>query len=156
MADKSLIRSFGAATFSCAILFAAGPATAATPAQWVTNGGTACQKILTTEITGTILGGKGTVKMLSPQSCDYGTEMGHIAITLKVITPQSFDAFMQYLVDPQPLAGVGDKAFQSMIGITAIKGNRGCDVDADGALKLKGPALGAKLGAICNKLFALP
>lgn len=142
-----------------AAMLVTGPALAGTSAvQWASNGATVCEKYLTPDVTGTIFKKKGSPKTLSPQSCAYGSDVDGITITLKLITAESFAAFEKYLVDPKPLAGVGDSAFQSMIGITAIKGDRGCDIDVDGAgsLKLHDAALASKLGEICNKLFALP
>jgi hypothetical protein len=125
------------------------------------GGGLACEKYLTPDVIAAILNGApGERKKLSPQSCSVTTtdDAGNLTITLTNATPQGFDAYQKYLVDPQPLSGVGDRAVQSMIGISSIKGNNmGCDIDAGGApgsLKLRGKALGDKLGAICNKIFA--
>jgi hypothetical protein len=128
---------------------------------FATRGGDACGKYLTADVVASILDGPtGPAKKLSAQSCSVTTtdDAGSITITLNSATPQSFDAYQKYLVNPKPLAGVGDKAVQSMIGISSIKGtNTGCDIDAGGApgsLKLRGEALGQKLGAICNAIYA--
>ncbi len=128
-------------------------------AQWVANGATACQRFLTLDVTSAILAKPGAFTRLSPQSCSYKADNGSIAITLTQTSMASFAARQEFLADPKPLAGVGDKAVQHAIGILAIKGDRGCGINTVGALgafKLGGPALGAKLGAICNDLFALP
>ena len=59
---------------------------------------------------------------------------GRIAITLADGGPSTYDAFQKYLVNPEPLPGVGDKAAQSVIGIVAVKGaDRMCTIDAGGA-----------------------
>jgi hypothetical protein len=128
---------------------------------FASRGGDACGKYLTPDVVASILNGTaGPAKKLSPQGCSVTTtdDGGSITITLNNATPQSFDAYQKYLVNPKPLAGVGDKAVQSMIGISSIKGtNTGCDIDAGGApgsLKLHGEALGQKLGAICNAIYA--
>jgi hypothetical protein len=130
---------------------------------WVANGATACDAYLTQSVTADILTHPaGQSKKLSPQSCTYDTtdDGGSISVTLANAGPATFDSYQQYLANPVPLAGVGDKASQSMIGIVAVKGNdRMCTIDAGGApgsLRLKGEELGRKLGAICNQLFALP
>lgn len=99
---------------------------------------------------------------MSIQACSFTTsdDGGSISITLSNAGPAAFDAYQKYLVDPQPLSGVGDRASQSVTGIDAVKGgDRSCSIDAGGApgsLRLKGAELGQKLGAICNQLFALP
>ena len=66
---------------------------------------------------------------------------------------------MKYLTDPVPVAGVGDKAVRTMLGIEAAKGaDRMCSIDVmpPFATKTSGEALAHKLGTICNQLFALP
>jgi hypothetical protein len=99
---------------------------------------------------------------LSAQACSYTTidSAGTISITLTNGGPPTYDAFQKYLVNPEPLPGVGDKAAQAVIGIVAVKGaDRMCTIDAGGApgsLQLHGAELGQKFGAICNQLFALP
>ena len=56
------------------------------------------------------------------------------------------------------LAGVGDRAVQYTLGITAYKApNRVCTfllVGDDGYFKQSGSQLGKTLGAACNRLFA--
>ena len=130
---------------------------------WQKNGAQACERYLTHDVVASILAtADGASKTLSVQACSFSTSdnSGSISITLSSAGPAAFDAYQKYLVDPQPLSGVGDKASQSVIGIDAVKGtDRSCSIDAGGApgsLRLKGPELGQKLGALCNQLFALP
>jgi hypothetical protein len=130
---------------------------------WTANGAGACDRYLKPDVVAAILNNPaGANKTLSAQACSYSTSDsgGAITITLTSAGPLAFDAYQKYLVNPQPLPGVGDKASQSMIGIVAVKGNdRNCSIDAGGApdaLRLQGAELGKKLGEICNQLFALP
>lgn len=132
-----------------------------TSGDFASLGGGACAKYLTPDVVAAILSKPaGPPKTLSPQSCSVTSDAagGSISITLDDAGSQAFDAYLQYQVNPQPLAGVGDKAVQSLIGIAAFKSpNKGCNIDAGGApgsLKITGPALGKALGAICNQLFA--
>lgn len=128
---------------------------------FASRGGDACAKYLTPDVVSAILDGKtGPATKLSPQGCSVSTldNGGSISITLNAASSQAFDAFQKYLTDPKPLAGVGDRAVQSMTGISSIKSpNMGCDIDAGGApgsLKIHGAALGQKLGEICNRIYA--
>jgi len=130
---------------------------------WIANGAGACDRYLKPDRVAAILNNPaGANKTLSPQACSYNTtdSGGTITITLTDAGPAAFDAYQKYLVDPQPLPGVGDKASQSMIGIVAVKGtDRNCSIDAGGAadaLRIRGAELGKQLGEICNQLFALP
>jgi hypothetical protein len=130
---------------------------------WTANGAGACDRYLKPDVVSAILNNPaGANKTLSPQSCSYSTtdSGGTITITLTDAGPVAFDAYQKYLVNPQPLPDVGDKASQSMIGIVAVKGtDRNCSIDAGGApdaLRIRGAELGKKLGEICNQLFALP
>jgi hypothetical protein len=130
---------------------------------WINNGAHACERYLNSDFVASILTtADGASKPLSGQACSYVTRDagGSITITLSNAGPAAFDAYQKYLVDPQPLSGVGDRATQSVIGIDAVKGaDRSCSIDAGGApdsLRLKGTALGQRLGTICNQLFALP
>jgi hypothetical protein len=130
---------------------------------WIANGAGACNRYLSHGVVAAILNNPaGANKTLSPQACSYSTSDsgGTITITLTNAGPLAFDAYQKYLVNPQPLPGVGDKASQSMIGIVAVKGtDRNCSIDAGGApdaLRMRGAELGQKLGEICNQLFALP
>jgi hypothetical protein len=126
---------------------------------WTSLGATACAKYFTPDVTGSLLAAPhGTPKTLSPQACSFDTGGGNISITLIADNATGFDAFSKNLVDPHPLAGVGDKALRHMTGIAAYKApSRVCTIDAVGApgfTKLSGDALGLALGAVCNKLFA--
>ena len=130
---------------------------------WIANGATACDKYLTPDVVAAILSHPaGKTKRLSGQACTFESNDsgGNISITLSNAGSAAFDQYQQYLVDPRPLAGVGDKASSSLTGIDAVKGNdRTCTIDAGGApgsTKLTGDALAQKLGEICNKLLALP
>jgi hypothetical protein len=142
------------------------PSTAAANAgagsHWTDYGATACDTYLTPEVVAQILTNpEGRSRKLSAQACTYESadHGGSITITLTSAGPDAFDHYQQYLVNPVPLPGVGDKASRSMIGIDAVKGNdRTCTIDAGGApgsTRLRGEALAQHLGAICNKLFAL-
>ena len=137
--------------------------TASGAASWTTNGATACDRYLTPVMVAEVLTHTaGRTRKLSSQACTYETadNSGSISITLTNAGPAAFDRYQQYLVNPVPLPGVGDKASRSMIGIVALKGNdRTCTIDAvgpPGSTKLAGEALARQLGGICNDLFALP
>jgi hypothetical protein len=129
---------------------------------WIANGATACARYLTPDVVAEILTQPaGKSDKLSPQACSFNaTNYSSIAITLMAAGPETFDHYQQSLVNPVPLAGVGDKASRSAIGIDAVKGtDRMCTIDvtgAPGSTRLHGEALAQKLGQICNKLFALP
>lgn len=132
-------------------------------ATWTDHGATACDEYLTSAfVAGVLAHPTGKSKKLSPQSCTYQTtdNYGSISITLTGGGPAAFDQHQQFLADPVPLSGVGDKASRSIIGIEAVKGNdRTCAIDTvgpPGSLKLSGEPLARQLGTICNKLFALP
>ncbi len=181
MSTRILLRTIIAAEMTCAI--AACSRGAPTPAGgagapvssssssthtaatsgWIANGATACEKYLTRDVVAAILTNPaGQSKQLSAQACTYETSdnTGHISITLAAAGPEAFDRHQEFLADPHPLAGVGDKASRSLIGIDAVKGqDRMCTIDADGppgATRLTGEPLAQKLGEICNRLFALP
>lgn len=124
-------------------------------------GGDACAKYLTPEIVTRILGtATRPAKKLSAQACSVETTDagGTITITLNAANAATFKAYQKYLPNPQPLAGVGDQAVQTMLGITSIKApNVGCDIDAGGApgsVKEGRAALGKDLGDICNRIYA--
>jgi hypothetical protein len=164
--NRLILIGIGVGAALCAATGCSGSsATAAAVAgnHWTDNGATACDTYLTHDLVSAVLTNPaGQSKKLSVQSCTYQTSDsgGSITITLTNAGLSAFDHYQQYLVNPVPLPGVGDKASQSIIGIDAAKGaDRGCDIDAGGApgsLKLHGAELGQKLGAICNQLFALP
>lgn len=141
----------------------AGQDAPGSPRAWTANGATACARFLKPEVASVLLTHPaGHPKTLSEQSCAYETDdnSGSIGITLSGAGPDAFDHYQQFLVDPQPLPGVGDKASRSVTGIDAVKGaDRTCTIDAvgpPGGTKLEGAALAQKLGTICNALFALP
>ena len=104
----------------------------------------------------------GQGKKLSSQACTYETtdDSGSLSITLTNAGPSAFDSYQQFLVNPVPLSGVGEKASGSLIGIDAVKGHdKTFTIDAVGpprSNRLPGEALARQLGAICNELFALP
>jgi hypothetical protein len=129
---------------------------------WVANGLTACDKVLTAEFVAQVLTHpQGHVEQSGSQGCAFADGRGgRIAIILANAGPADFDRHQEYLADPVPLQGVGDKASQTILGIEAFKApNRMCTIHAGGApgsLRLQGPALGQKLGGICNQLFSLP
>jgi len=138
-----------------------GTAAPAASANWTANGATACDRYLTPAVVAEILKNPaGHGKPTSAWSCAYETsDYGNINITLMAVGAAGLDAHLKYLADPTPLAGVGDKAVRTAIGIEAVKGaNRMCSIDAmpPFAMKVSGEALAQKLGAICNQLFALP
>ncbi|HTL97055.1 MAG TPA: hypothetical protein VL157_16025 [Gemmatimonadaceae bacterium] len=131
----------------------------ASTGNWTSLGATACATYFTPDVTKNLLANPpGTPKTLSAQACSLETSGGNISVTLISDNVAGFDAFSKNLVDPQPLAGVGDKALQHMTGIAAYKApDRVCTIDAVGApgfVKPSGEALGQALGAVCNKLFA--
>lgn len=136
------------------------PAPAAS-ANWTANGATACDRYLTPAVVADILKNPaGHSKPTSGWSCAYETsDYASIGITLMAVGIAGLDQHLKYLSDPTPLAGVGDKAVRTAIGIEAAKGaNRMCSIDAMPPLatKVSGEALAQKFGAICNQLFALP
>lgn len=137
---------------------ATGGGSAGSGGTWTSLGATACAKFLTPDVTSALLSSPGTAKTLSAQACSLETDGGNIGITLIADGAAGFDAFTKTLADPHPLAGVGDKAVQSMIGIAAFKApSKVCTIDAVGApgfVKQSGEQLGQTLGAVCNKLFA--
>ena len=140
-----------------------GSAAAGAVNAWIANGATACDTYLTPDVVKAVLTNPaGQSKKLSSQACTYEApdNGGGITITLSNAGPTVFDQYQQYLVNPVPLPGVGDKASQSIVGIDAVKGlDRMCTIDAGGApgsLRVHGEELGKNLGAICNQLFALP
>jgi len=130
-------------------------------ASFANGGGDACAKYLTPEIIARIIGtATRPAKKLSVQACSVETTDagGTITITLNAADAATFKAYQQYLPNPQPLAGVGDQAVQTMLGISSIKApNMGCDIDAGGApgsVKEDRATLGKELGDICNRIYA--
>ncbi|MGH6739466.1 MAG: hypothetical protein ACREDY_10650 [Bradyrhizobium sp.] len=128
---------------------------------WIANGGTACNRFLTPDVVGKIFKNPaGESKKSTEQGCRFETpDFAMISITLTAGGPAVLDAHMKYLDNPLPLSGVGDKAVRTRSGIEAVKGNdRMCGIDVMPPFgnKISGEALALELGAICNKLFALP
>jgi hypothetical protein len=131
---------------------------------WAANGATACEKYLTPDVVAAIwIHPGGHVKAGDDDhSCGYQSDNSgrSIAIMLANDGPDSFNGGYKYLVNPVPLANVGDKASLTANGVVAVNGDdRTCHVDVygeDAALKVSRETLGQMLGGICNKLFALP
>ncbi len=128
---------------------------------FVSGGGDACAKYLTPDVIAKILNAPVRApEVLSPNSCTVKRmdHAGSITITLFTSPAESFQSSLKNLVDPTPLAGVGDDAVQSLIGISAVKKpNMWCDIDAGGAAaSTRGShsTLGKELGDICNRIFA--
>lgn len=127
---------------------------------WIANGASACEKYLTPEFVARIFKNvNGHSKKLNSQGCNFeNADFSSINITLMAAGPAVFDAHMQYLTNPVPLAGVGDRGVRSATGVEAVKGqDRMCSIDVMPPFgnKLSGEALAQKTGEICNKLFAL-
>ena len=125
------------------------------------GGGSACAKYLPPDVVATIIGTPTRpAKTLSAQSCtiERADDAGSITITLSNADAASFKAYQQYLSEPKPLAGVGDQATQTTLGIVSIKApNMGCDIDAGGApgsVKMDRATLSKQLGDICNRIYA--
>lgn len=136
---------------------------AAGSTDWTANGATACAKYLTPGVVGAIMvAPTGHAKQYSASSCGYISDTtGGITIGLSIKDVAVFRQEMKMIAGTNPLSGVGDAAYWNEGGaISAVKApNRECDASAlavGAATKVKGAELGAKLGAICNKLFALP
>jgi hypothetical protein len=140
---------------------AATGSTSGSASSFVNGGGDACAKYLSPDIVAKIIGAPTRpAKKLSAQSCtvERTDDAGSITITLNAADAASFKAYQQYLPNPQPLAGVGDQAVQTMLGISSIKApNMGCDIDAGGApgsVKEDRATLGKELGDVCNRIYA--
>jgi hypothetical protein len=125
---------------------------------WTANGATACEKYLTPDVLAAIL----RVPAERPQRVDANScQLGMIYISLKVADIDAFRQELPMIAYTHPLAGVGDAAYWNAAGaVSAVKGHdRGCDIAAmveSGQFKIRDAELAQKLGAICNKLFALP
>ena len=173
MYDISSVRCIALACAACVLAAcshgastdAHGSATSAsassTQAAWIANGATACDTYLTPAVVADILKNPtGRTKQLSAWSCAYKTtDFANISITLTPAGTAGLDRHIGFLPDPTPLAGVGDKAVRTSLGIEAAKGtDRMCSIDITPpfAAKQSGEAPAQKLGPICNALFALP
>lgn len=137
---------------------AADPSAGGSGGEWKNLGATACAKYFTPEVNAALLPGPGTPKTHNATSCTVETPGGNIQLSLNSETVASFNAGAQYLPDTVALPGVGDRALQYTLGITAYKApDRVCTfllVGNDGFFKQSGAQLGQTLGAVCNKLFA--
>jgi len=137
---------------------AAGSSAASSGGEWTSLGATACAKYFTPEINAALLPGPGTPKTRSAKSCTVEAAGGNIQLSLASENMASFNAGAKFLPDTVPLPGVGDRALQDAVGITAYKApDRVCTimlVGNDGFFKQSGAQLGQTLGAVCNKLFA--
>ncbi len=145
-------------------------ATASDDSAWQTNGGTACDKYLTPDLIAEVLNmPTGKIEHLNPEECKYGAPDWHNPASIHItlgghFNPGMFKAAAQFRENQVPLPGVGDMATRSGNGshvmIDALKGDhRYCYINAEagsGSVPLKSEPLAQKLGAICNKLFALP
>jgi len=158
--------SRGSASASGTNTATAARATATSPAgagssganTWTANGATACEKYLTPDVVAAVLlAPAGKPQRLDAHSCHTGI----IYIDLKVADIDVFRLELPRIAGAHPMAGVGNAAYWNQAGaISAVKGHdRGCDISVvgvPGQMKLHDAALGQKLGAICNQLFALP
>ncbi|HEY7896324.1 MAG TPA: hypothetical protein VIC24_15590 [Gemmatimonadaceae bacterium] len=158
MLAATLANSPGACDKSAASQSAAGSSAGGSGGDWTSLGATACAKYFTPEINAALLPGPGTPKTRSAKSCTVGTAGGNIQLSLASENLASFNAGAQYLPDTVPLPGVGDRALQDAVGITAYKApDRVCTIELvanEGFFKQSGAQLGQTLGGVCNKLFA--
>ncbi|MGC1423953.1 MAG: hypothetical protein WA815_16480 [Terracidiphilus sp.] len=140
------------------LAFAAPEAvTAGGGSAWIDNGATACEKYLTPDVVSAILRNPAAgPQRLNANSC----HVGPIYINLSVVDIDVFRAEVPHIFGAHPISGIGDGAFWNEAGaLSAAKGHdRGCDISVidPGAPKIHNAELGQRLGAICNKLFALP
>ena len=125
---------------------------------WTSLGATACAKYFTPEVNAALLPVPGTPKTRNATSCIVEAGEGRIQLSLNSENLESFNAGATYLPDTVPVPGVGDRALQYTVGITAYKApNRVCTfllVANEGYFKQSGAQLSKTLGAVCNKLFA--
>jgi len=125
---------------------------------WIANGGTACEKYLAPDVVSAIL----LTPADHPQQLDaHSCHAGIIYIDLKIADIGVFRQELPMITGVHLMAGVGDGAYWNEAGaVSAVKGHdRGCDISilgTPGQMKIHSAALGQALGAICNKLFALP
>lgn len=155
-----ILRCLPAAAFAALLVilaFIAPTPIAAAGSTWVDNGATACEKYLTPDVVATILRNPGG----KPQRLDaHSCHVGPIYIALTVADIDVFRLEVPRIVGAHPISGFGDDAYWNGAGaFSAVKGHgRGCDISVidPGAPKIHNAELGQKLGAICNKLFAIP
>lgn len=128
-------------------------------AAWNANGATACEKFLTPQVMSAVLHDpSGAPTKDDATSCHRGS----IYIKLELTNPATLKSEIPRIAFAHPMTGIGDVAFWNDAGATtaAKVPDRGCVVQAILAVathdaKITGEALGQKLGAICNQLFAL-
>ncbi len=158
------LRSINIAWTLCAAAACGQVASASAPSgasgsghAWIVNGASACEKYLTPDVMAAILTvPAGHAQRLDDHSCHTGI----IYISLKLADIDVFRQELKMIAGVHLLANVGDGAYWNEAGaVSAVKGHdRGCDISviSPGQAKLHDAALGQALGAICNKLFALP
>jgi hypothetical protein len=152
-------KSFGpeAARLTATFVLFLAPTSLSAQSAWTNNGATACQKLLTPDVLASILRNPaGQPRRLDSNSCNVGP----IYISLKVADIDVFRQEIPRIFGAHPISGFGDGAYWNEAGaFSAVKGHdRGCDISVidPGAPKIRNAELGQKLGAICNKLFAIP
>lgn len=135
---------------------------------WQTNGGTACDKYITPDLVAEVLNmPTGKIEHTNPETCNVGAPDWHNPASIQITlgshsNPGLFKATEQFRENLVPLPGVGDMATrsgnQSYVMVDALKGDhRSCYIRAVvSSVPLKSEQMAQKLGAICNKLFALP
>jgi len=137
---------------------AAGSSAGGSGGAWTSLGATACAKYFTPDVNAALMTGPGTPKTRNATSCTVEAAGGSIQLSLISENVASFNAGVNFLPDTVPLPGVGDRALQDAVGITAYKApDRVCTfvlVADEGYFKQSGAQLGQTLGAVCNKLFA--
>ena len=149
----------GAICLAAVLSAAAAPTAAPRNDAWNANGATACEKFLTPQVMSAVLDDpSGAPTKDDATSCHRGS----IYIKLQSTNPATLKSEIPRIAFAHPMTGVGDVAFWNDAGATtaAKAPDRGCVVQAILAVathdaKITGEALGQKLGAVCNQLFAL-
>jgi hypothetical protein len=146
-----------AVVFGAFLVLPRHPAQAAdTTAAWTANGGTACEKYLTPAVTDAILNSHAAPpKKTDSTSCNSYP----IYIKLSMAQVAAFRAQLPRIAGAHSIKGIGDAAYWNEGGaLSAVKGDRGCVINVlvPGSAKVTGEALAQKLGAVCERLFALP
>ena len=132
-------------------------AASANDTAWTANGASACEKYLTSSEKGALLvNPDGAAQKVSTHSC----RDGDFFIELSISNMDWFKHRVAVTAAATRISDVGDGASIEPSGtFFAVKGNRACGVSfARGrdSTKSSGRALAEQVGAICNKLFALP
>jgi hypothetical protein len=132
----------------------AAQAGAANASAWTANGASACQNYITPELAKAVLGSDaGPAQRDSAISC----HAGDIYISLKVQDTDSFRQQLPMIAGVHPMSGVGEAAYwNGADAVTAVSRGRSCLIGVLTGAVIHGDALGQKLGAVCNRLFALP